>query len=385
MPTAHKRSGTDRTKNGKNWVIKVRLAGFPQKTRSFYTRAEGMRWGYDLEDAYRAGIDPATADPLDQANKPAPPSTEPSPSQARSQRPSGERTVRAALELYAPRAERKLSEATWRNKERPIITYWMAHPFADMKVEDLFPDDVDMWIADSQDDGVASGTLKNRRNTLNQTIEMALNHWRMNLRNPAAGRRIKDDPPSRRRPTRAEKRRLYEAALSSDSDLIYWAMRWAEECGMRRAEITRLKVGDIDFTEQSPVLTIPVAKTQPRSFYMWPELIDLYKQIRTAVGHGAYLFGGIRADSITQAFGRIRAAADVSSEVVFHSFRYEANSWMAEAGVDKKLRKIIVGHVSDEMSEHYTHFSEVAADIMSRASRMGHRDTPPHSTSEHHR
>ncbi|WP_123592391.1 tyrosine-type recombinase/integrase [Salinisphaera orenii] len=147
-------------------------------------------------------------------------------------------------------------------------------------------------------------------------------------------------------------------------------MRWAEECGMRRAEIARLKHSDVDLETNPPIIVIRLAKTQPRRFYMWPQLTALYREVTAALGDPTHVFGGVRPDSITQAFERVRRVANISNEVTFHSFRYEANSWMAEKRVPRKLRMQIIGHVSDEMSDHYTEFSETAAQIMADASEQ---------------
>jgi len=155
-------------------------------------------------------------------------------------------------------------------------------------------------------------------------------------------------------------------------------MRWCEECGMRREEIARLEHAHIDWRGKAPILRIPKTKTVPRVFYMWPALVELYHEISAVFNHPKYLFGAFWMGSITQAFGRIRDKLGINCAVVFHSFRYEANSRMADRGVEQKLRMAIMGHVDESTNDGYTQFSEdVVSRLQSASAQVSH--APPQS------
>ncbi|WP_353112573.1 tyrosine-type recombinase/integrase [Salinisphaera dokdonensis] len=350
MGTIYKRTGDNQRKSQKNWVAQTRIHG-RTRSRSFHEKAEAKSWLAQTEGrAVLAENAPALAQRGARAELPH------------------LFIVGHALDLYSTAAPRHVSTLTWKACQAPIVAYWRKQPLARRSISDVFRNDIKEWITKSRAAGCPAGTIRKRLNILKQAIDLGLERTQSSRRNPAAGHRIKRDPKRRRRPTPAEKCALYSAAQEARRALAYWAMRWAEECGMRRAEIARLRHQDINFENEPPILTVPLAKTQPRRFYMWPQLVRLYEEVSTDLGCTEYVFGGIRADSITQAFERIRRKSKISNEVTFHSFRYEANSWMVEKRVPRKLRKQIIGHVSDEMSDHYTEFSEVAAQIMSDAS-----------------
>lgn len=361
MPTISKRNGRNARKNGNNWVAKVRIKGYPARSRSFHTRQEAARWGHDLEYAYINGMDPNLADPSNAAGY----SRDDVPARTID---AGERTVHAALLIYAQIKAKTLARKTWVDNELPIVERWLKHPFSAQRIDQLFDDEVDVWLAGCVKERIPSETIKRRLAILARAIDVGIKRWRMNIRNPARGHRVKSNGGGRRRPTPGEKKALYHAAAASRGKKLYWAIRWAEECGMRAGEVAALDSSHLDFTSEPPVLTVPFAKSGTRSYYMWPQLLELYDEIKQVIGPGSLLFGGIKSNAISQAFGRIRDRLEISKAVTFHSLRYEANSWMVEAGVDKKLRMTIIGHVTDEMSEHYTQFSEVASGIMEKAS-----------------
>lgn len=360
MGYVSERTGKERRIRGKNFRAWARVAGWPAKTKAFYHQDDAWEWVNRTEAAIRAELS-GEMRILDRV-----------PSSFRSG------TVGAALDLYAHIAKQGLMEKTWRDCEEPIIERWRSHNFARMALDDLRRHHITLWIKKSQKEGVSGGTIRRRLNVLSLSIKYAIDDWRLNIMNPAADHGVPKAKSKRRRPNAEEKAKLYKYAQQSNSPVIYWALRWAEECGMRRAEIANLRPGNIDLSGDMPVLTLPHTKNgNPRSYRMWPELVDLYKQIRRVFGPQNFVFGGIKPGTITQALQRIRKQAGVSTSVSFHSFRYEANSWMVEAGVPRKLRMEIIGHLDDDMSDHYTQFSDEAASIMSKASRHKSRAQPP--------
>jgi len=79
-----------------------------------------------------------------------------------------------------------------------------------------------------------------------------------------------------------------------------------------------------------------------------------------------------------------RAAYDGGEEfgdVTFHSLRHTSATWLAEAGVDMKVRQLILGHSTAAMAVHYTHSS--LASIKAALESVHGSPNPPASSSKH--
>lgn len=356
MANIRERTGKNHRPNGKNIIAEVRVKGAGRKARSFYDRNDAEAWAERMEcELRREALGHAASVPS---------------------HTGGQHTLAAALEIYAETAQKILADKTWRDKEAPIVRRWLAHEWASWPVAHLLKRHIKVWISQTVKEGVATQTVQGRLGTLAAAIDLGLEQWELTNANPARGHKIKHTKTKRRRPTPDEKARLYAAAQASESRYIYWLMRWAEESGMRRGEIARLRTSHFSTVDNRTTLTVPVAKIQPRTFFVWPRLASVYEQAYAACGQGSRVFP-IRKEGITQAFQRVRHAAGVPDCVTFHSFRYEANSWMAENGVEKKLRMDIIGHIDDDISDHYTQYSGVAADIVEAAATNQRRSQPP--------
>lgn len=368
----YERTGSSRRKSGRNIVCRVITSSGKYRYQSFKEKKPAKRWGMIQEGHLAAGVEPDPRQDSDNGSGPRHHLVRDMPLNQVLALPPEQHTVAAALSLYRSVAPNNLEENTWRDQQKPIVKRWERHPYADRLITDLYYDEIQSWIRESIDDGAASSTIRGRLNVLLWAINLAMNRWRYQHVNPCANHQIKKVRAKiNRRPTTDEKAALYEAAASMDSTFIYWAMCWAEACGMRRSEIARMRADDLDLNHRPlPLVTVPRTKTTPRSYYAWDSLIELYHAIRAAIGDGPYLFGGIRPDAITKAFSKVRARAGVSSEVEFRSFRRDANSWMAESPeVTRTMQQQIMGHVTDEMSDYYTDHSEKMVHALERAYR----------------
>lgn len=345
MASLYERKGKYRRQSGRNLMAKVRMSDGSIRSRGFKDAAARSQWVKKIEAEDRVSRNRLKRTSIH-------------PQQA---------TVGDALVLYEATAPEGVTSQTWRANYEPIVRRWKAHAFAERPLGRLYRDEIRAWIRAERHDGTPFTTISSRLNVLRRAFDHAADRWRINIPNPASDHRLGQDEKRRRRPTPDEKAALYAVARACRDPRLYWAMRWSGECGMRRAEIAQSRLAYITHESQGRRITTGPAKAGERSFFMWDELIDLHEQIRQDIGHPRLLLGGIRADSITQAFERVRARAGVSRDVTFHSFRYEAVSWMVEAGVPKALRLQIIGHADDAMSNHYTNFSSQSVSMMNQA------------------
>jgi len=351
MGTIYRRSPERTPKNGKAYVASLSPdATGRRRSKSFRTKREARLWMLQQEAEREYGVTVGNGLNLDTDGL----------------------SLAAALREYERVRRPALEAVTWESAEGPAVRYWKAHDFSSRRLNRLYRDEITAWIRESKREGLSAHTIRRRVGVLRRVIQMACERERLTIANPASGHRIKSDPPTRRRPTPQERDALIREARKYGKK-IYYIFLWAEQSGMREGEIARMKHEDVIVSGDTPILRVPKTKTIPRQFFMWPRLYRLYREIVEDLdlpNDNPYVFGGIRRDSITQAFTRIRAQANVSHEVTFHSFRYEANSWMADAGVPKDLRMEILGHVDEHVNRNYTQHAAAAANIVERAAKM---------------
>jgi len=350
MGTIYKRGPQRTPKNGKAYVASLAPdAEGRRQSKSFATKREARLWMLKQEAEREYGVSvgcdvDANSDGL---------------------------TLAAALREYERVKRPALEDITWGSAEGPAVHYWLGHEFAMRRIDKLYRDEVVAWIRESKREGVSAHTVRRRVGVLRRAIQMVCERKRLTIANPASGHRIKSDPPTRRRPTPDERDALLDEARKYGKR-IYYICLWAEQSGMREGEIARMEHRHIVTDGDTPVLKVPKTKTVPRQFFMWSQLYQLYREILQELDlpkGNRYVFGGIRRDSITQAFTRIRERAGVSREVTFHSWRYEANSWMADAGIPKDLRMEILGHVDEHVNRDYTQHAAKASELVDQASR----------------
>lgn len=169
-----------------------------------------------------------------------------------------------------------------------------------------------------------------------------------------------------------QEQKLLDAAAKNRSEMVRQFIRIALLTGMRVNEIRTLKWEQVDLENQT--LKVGKAKTSAgsgRVIPMNPQLFAtlaeyagwLARKLDRTIEPGWYVFPftnrGLPIDplrpvtTIKTAWEAVRTAAGVSCR--FHDLRHTALTKMAEAGVPEETMKALMGHMSREMIERYSH------------------------------
>jgi integrase len=205
---------------------------------------------------------------------------------------------------------------------------------------------------------------------------------------------------------------LQKIAASRDDWMVaYSAAIITSNCGMRGGEVKALRMGAIDLEERRLSITRGKSEAARRmvelnaaataaitALYMRAQSLgardaddyllpaDLSRHTKTTdplkgqLGYDASrhqmswdtAWRNLRraaANAITERAGKEgreltdeeRASVKIFQTLRFHTLRHTFVTWMAEGGVPLPVLMSMVGHVSAEMSRHYTHISNTAA------------------------
>lgn len=130
-------------------------------------------------------------------------------------------------------------------------------------------------------------------------------------------------------------------------------------CGLRVAEVCKLKVFDIDFKNQT--ILINGKGNKDRIIPITPKLVD---RLQLYI-HGKklkYLFETRLGTAYTtrrveQICAEIKSKAKITKKLTPHTFRHFYMTKLAEQGVSPDIRAMLAGHSSLETQEIYTHLA----------------------------
>lgn len=150
-------------------------------------------------------------------------------------------------------------------------------------------------------------------------------------------------------------------------DLKHYSMNLlAAVTGLRRNELLQIRVQHIG----PHAIELPRANTKSRQ----PRVVPIPERVRDlllslANAHGSeWLFPGrfnnqpLSGEMVPPQLYRALRRAGVSPaerklrRITFHSWRHFANTYLQSAGVPAGMLRSIIGHNSERMTDHYTHF-----------------------------
>lgn len=146
--------------------------------------------------------------------------------------------------------------------------------------------------------------------------------------------------------------RVYAQARSEGLDVLADLIQIAARTGLRIEEACQLRKESVITVEGIPSLDIEDSKTAAgiRQVPVHPDLLPVIERLSQATTDG-YLIAsssgnkyGIRSDSLSKAFGRLKTAMGFSGRHVFHSLRMTAITRMLRAGVPGPTVANVVGH-----------------------------------------
>ena len=178
--------------------------------------------------------------------------------------------------------------------------------------------------------------------------------------------------------TLEEEERVIKAARRLHGGIWYMPSLVARHTGLREGDVSSLTWDNIDL-ERGVISTTPnktrrhkIAVSVPIAAVLMPELNKLaagkcprsYGSKRSA---GTLVFPALAnmsqlKSSQRKPFALVLDAAGIDGKThTFHSWRHTAATRMGAAGVDMETRKLILGHTTDAMAEHYDHDQHMAA------------------------
>lgn len=331
------------------WRAQVRKRGFPERSKTFETKAEAEAWARMIESEMARGVW------LDR-------------SEAEST------TLRELLDRY----EREVSPRK-RSFEREVsfLNTWRQTDLAVRMVARIRGSDVaalrDRWLRE-----LAPASVLRRLQVLSHVFNTARKEWGMeSLANPVE--LITKPTPANERERRVSPEELESIIAATQSRFLPAMLRIAVQSAVRRGELVGLCWEHVYLNGDAPHLHLPMTKNgESRNVPLLPEVVEAIqwwrKVVITESGAEAAQQGRvfpIRADAVTRAFGRARdraredyeqvcreagkpADANFLRDLTFHDARHEATAQFATLVDGTDLAKI-TGHKDPRMLMRYYH------------------------------
>jgi len=316
------------------WKVQIRKKGYKPRTKTFQKKALAERWARKIEAEMDRGEYQDTR--------------------------KAERTqIKDLLDSYDKDVAKKKQGYT--NSEQYRIKT-LKKDLGHFSVAGLTPDDV-VEYAETRLKKISSASLKRELNILADALKVADAVWGIPVpANPVT--RAKTWLSKRRvlTPDKRRKRRLQPGECGAllgvphkQYTTIDYLVGFALETAMRREELSRMRRGHVN--KKKHTLRIPESKTdwktgeEGRVIALSPAAIWILNQLPARTDGKVW---GLQPRSITQAFDRLCAKADITG-LHFHDLRHEATSRLFEAGHPIEEVASITGHKDIRTLMSYTH------------------------------
>lgn len=339
------------------WKAIIRKVGFPTTIKTFRTKRDAEDWSRATEDEMVRGL--------------------------YIRRKSGDRlTVAQALERYE-REVTSTKKLYTRLGERSHIAALKAF-FGAYSMSAVSPDLVAKFRDKRLASGKAANTVRLDLALLGHLYAVAMREWGIGLvYNPVRlVRKPSPGAPRDRRLQEGEEQRLLAAVAAHSNPMLLWIVTLAIETGMRRSEITSLKLSQVDLqrrvarlqdTKNGESRTVPLTRLATET-------------LRQAIANPArprgddpkdktdlIFFGEPGRDGIRRPWQYDRAwrtilAKEGFPDLHFHDLRHEAVSRFVERGFSDQEVSSISGHKSMQMLKRYTHLR--AEDLVAKLDRL---------------
>lgn len=302
------------------WRVKIRRRGFPQRSRTFDTKAEAERWARDQEASMDAGRwrDMAEA----------------------------ERTTLAdALDRY----EREVTPAKkGARQESQRIAQWQGSSLAERSLASIRGMDLADWRDSRLNEGRAPSTIRNDLTLISHLYRIARTEWGMEgLHNPVQDvRRPRQRPGRERRLEPGEEERLRAEAGPEWNALLTVAL----ETAMRRGELVSLRWANVYLRRR--VARLPETKNDSaRDVPLSSSAVAALESLPRDIGGRVFRW---TPDYVTKGWRELCRRAGVRG-LTFHDLRHEATSRLVESGRYSLMEvAAITGHKTMVMLKRYT-------------------------------
>ena len=154
--------------------------------------------------------------------------------------------------------------------------------------------------------------------------------------------------------------------LNSSGNLKHKLLLWIiYSCGLRRSEVTNIRVTDLD--RERNILHIREGKGKVDRFVPVPDKVWVkVDEYTRAYKPREYLFEGqtggrYSSESVYRVFKDALIKAGIKKDVGVHSLRHSYATHLHENGLDIRYIQELLGHKSSRTTEIYTHVSKVSS------------------------
>jgi integrase len=320
------------------WKAIIRKRGFPTTIKTFRIKRDAEDWARTSEDEMVRGL--------------------------YIRRQSADRmTLAQALERYAAEITPTKKHSTQLGERSHLAA--LLKFFGAYSMSAVSPDLVAKFRDQRLADGKAANTVRLDLALLGHLYTVAMREWGVGLvYNPV--RLIRKPTPGAARDRRldaGEKSRLFAAVAAHSNPMLKWIVELAVETGMRRSEITSLKLEHVDI-ERRIVRLLDTKNGEPRTVPLSRRATDV---MRDAIANPArpddtrlIFFGEPGRDGQRRPWQYDRVWRQILAkqgfrDLHFHDLRHEAVSRLVEQGFSDQEVSAISGHKSMQMLKRYTH------------------------------
>lgn len=325
------------------YQARVRIKGFPSRSRTFRTRSEAEAWAATQEARIRQRMAAAQA--------------------ADDERHLAENCA-PKYRLFGDLMRRYLAEVTPLKRaaadEALRMRGLLKHSLADCTLQGLTSARIAQW-RDERLAKVSGSTVCRDMNLLCHVVEIARREWGLEFElNPF--RQVRRPPQGQareRRLSRAEEARLLRACATTKNPYVRPIITLALETAMRRSEIVGLEWERVRLDIPSVQLT-QTKNGKPRGVPLSSRAVAALSALRPAVPNDTELTGnvfpGLTPNALKLAFRRAVERAGIA-DFHFHDLRHEATSRLFEKNLPTMDVASITGHEDVRMLRRYTHLS----------------------------
>lgn len=310
-------------KRGDKWQVQVRRLGHKPTSKSFRLRSDAEAWARQIESEVERGVF------ID--------------------RSSAERTLlKDVLRRYGEHvAPKKVCYKSDLARIKHLTRHLGGLSLATLGSHHL------ATYRDTRLAEVSPQSVRHELLLLNRILVAAERDWGIVLPRGIPSTRKPAIPEGRQRRLAPGEQETLLAALK-DTPAGQAAVLLALESGMRRGELASMRWEHVSLTDRT--LSIPHTKTgRARTIPLSVRAIAVLRSIPRQL-RGPVL--GMRPDSITQAFERACARANLLN-LRFHDLRHEATTRFFEKGLNTMEVATITGHRTLQMLQRYTHLRAI--------------------------
>jgi integrase len=243
------------------------------------------------------------------------------------------------------------------------IDFWKSR-YGHLPVDQITKRALSLHIESRRIEGKSNSTINREISVLSASINYAIKRWGWNINNPASGLYLKTPEGRLRWLTAEQARNLLTVAAASKAPHLHDFIALAINTGMRRSEILRLQIAQIDRFTKKILLDGSQTKNGRRRVVPLNNgaLSAIDRRIRWNNENGiisSRLFvqkNGRPVDQINTAFTNAVQKAGIE-DFRLHDLRHTFASWLVSEGVPLPEVRDLLGHSSIKQTERYAHLA----------------------------